>query len=40
MVDKLINMDLKGPEFKIIAKNLLALPIIKRPIIILISQLY
>lgn len=40
MVNKLISMDLKGSDFKIIAKNILALPIIKQPIIILISELY
>ena len=40
MVKKLISMDLKGTDFKIIGKNILALPVIKRPIIVLISEIY
>ena len=40
MISKLLTMDLKGKQFKAIAKNLIALPIIKQPILILISKLY
>ncbi len=40
MITKLIRMNLKGKDFKIIAKNLVALPTIKQPILILISKLY
>lgn len=40
MITKLLKMDLKGKDFKIIAKNLVALPLIKQPILIFISKLY
>ena len=40
MINKLLKMELKGKEFRIIAKNVVALPSIKQPILILISKLY
>lgn len=40
MINKLVSMNLKGKDFNIIAKNILALPLIKQPILVLISKLY
>lgn len=40
MIAKLVGMQLQGRDLKVIARNILALPVIKHPILILISRLY
>lgn len=40
MVAKLVSMPLAGKDFKVIAKNILALPVIRQPVLVLISHLY
>lgn len=40
MIAKLIGMQLQDRDLKVIARNILALPVIKQPILILISRLY
>lgn len=40
MIAKLTTMQLQDRDMKIIARNILALPVIKQPILILISRLY
>jgi hypothetical protein len=40
MVQKLISMPLEGKELPLLAKHLAALPMVKQPILLLISHLY
>lgn len=40
MVQKLTNMELAGNDFRLISRHLISLPVIKQPVIVLISQLY